>query len=105
NIVSLPQSDTTKIYVFTSNGKTLSIDKQLNVTGTIDFEDLSIYYLQIEKHKFIANDKITWIINDEGQKIAEINMTTNAFLIGKTLYDKQNNSFITIDLSDIFKYE
>ncbi len=103
--ISLPQSDTTKLYVFTSNGKTLSIDNQLNVVETIDYEDLSIYYLHSKGYKFIAHDKLTWIIDNNGQKIAKINITSEAFIIGKTLYEKQNDTFITIDLSTIIKDE
>ncbi len=103
--ISLSQADSTKIFVFTSKGKILSIDNQLNIAETIDYEDWSIYYLKTNEYKFIAKDKLTWIIDNKGQKVAELNMTSNAFLVGKTLYEKQNDSFIAIDLSDIIKDE
>ena len=105
DLVSLPQSDTSKVFVFTNQGKTLSIDNQLNITDTIDYEDLSIYYLRTADLKFIAKDKQTLIIDNEGKQIAEIEATTNAFLIGETLYDKQDKSFIAIDLKEIIKNE
>ncbi len=105
DLVSLPQSDTSKVFVFTNQGKTLSVDNQLNVTDTIDYEDLSIYYLRTADLKFIAKDKQTLIIDNDGKRVAEIEATTNAFLVGETLYDKRDNSFISIDLKEIIKDE
>ena len=105
DLVSLPQSDTTKVFVFTNQGKTLSIDNQLNITNTIDYEDLNIYYLHTGDLKFIAKDNQTLIIDNEGKRIAEIEATTKAFLIGETLYDKIDNSFISVDLKEIIKNE
>lgn len=105
DLVSLPQSDTSKVFVFTNQGKTLSVDNQLNVTDTIDYEDLSIYYLRTADLKFIAKDKQTLIIDNNGKRIAEIEATTNAFLIGETLYDKRNKSFIAVDLKEIIDNE
>lgn len=105
DFISLTQSDTSKVFVFTNQGKTLSIDSQLNVTNTIEYEDLNIYYLRTEDYKFVAKDKQTFIINDNGKRIAEIDATTDAFLIGETLYDKRDNSFIAIDLREIIKNE
>jgi outer membrane protein assembly factor BamB len=105
DLVSLPQTDTTKVFVFTNTGKTLSIDKQLNVAYTIEYEDLSIYYLRTKDFKFIAKDKQTLIVNNDGKRIAEIYATSNSFLIGETLYDRHNNSFIAVDLKKIIKNE
>lgn len=105
DLMSLPQSDSTKVFVFTSQGKTLSIDSELNISKTIEYDDLSIYYLRTKDFKFIAKDKKTLIVNKEGKRIAEINATSNAFMIGNTLYDTQDKNFIKIDLSEIFKNE
>lgn len=99
----LLQSDTTKVFVFTSQGKTLSIDKELNVFETIAYEDLSMYYLRTKNYKFISKDKQTLIVNNEGKTVAEVEASSNSFLIGKTLYDSQNNSFLAIDLKDVIK--
>lgn len=105
DLISLPQSDSTKVFVFTSQGKTLCIDSELNISKTIEYADLSICYLRTKDLKFIAKDKKTLIVNNEGKKIAEINATSNAFIIGNTLYDIQDKSFITMDLSEIIKNE
>ena len=105
NFISLPQSDSTKVFVFTNQKKTLSIDEQLNVTDTFEYEDLSFYFLRTKDYNFIAKDKQTLIVNNEGKKIAEINATSKAFIIGETLYDRQEDSFIAIDLKEIIKNE
>ncbi len=105
DLLSLPQSDPTKVFVFTSQNKTLSIDSDLNIAKTIEYNDLSIYYLRTKDFKFIAKDKKTLIVNNAGRRIAEIDATSNAFLIGNTLYDTQDKSFITIDLREMIKNE
>jgi hypothetical protein len=101
NLRDLPQSDSTKVFIFTSQGKTLSIDNELNISKTIEYGDLSIYYQRRNDFKFIAKNKTTLIVNDKGQRIAEIDATSNAFMIGNTLYDTQDKNLIKIDLSEI----
>jgi len=105
DLISLQQSDSTKVFVFTSQGKTLSIDSELNISKTLEYADLGIYYLRAKNFKFIAKDKKTLIVNNKGKRIAEINATSNAFMIGNSLYDTQDKSFITIDLSEMMKNE
>jgi hypothetical protein len=85
DFVSLSQSDSTKVFVFTSQGKTISIDNQLNVTNTIDYEDLRICYLRTKDYKFFTKDKQTIIVNHEDKRIAEIEATSDAFLIENIL--------------------
>lgn len=101
DLMSLTQFDSTKIFVFTSNGKTLSIDSELNILKTIEYSDLSIYYLRTKDYKFIAKDKKTFVINNAGKRIAEIDVTSNAFMIENIIYDTQDKSFISIDLSNM----
>ncbi len=105
DLVNLNQSDTTKLFVYTTQGKTLALDHELNVSDTIDYEDLSIYYLRTKDFKFIEKDKHTLIVDNEGKSVAEVEVTSDAFLIGETLYDKSDNSFFVIDLKDILKKE
>lgn len=101
--VSLPQTDTTKVFVFTDQNKTLVVDNQLNVGNTIDYSDLNVYYLKANESKFIAKENKTWIINHEGEKMAELDVSSKAFLIDNILYDVQKNTLVKIDLMEIFK--
>lgn len=101
--ISLPQSDPNKVFVFTESGKTLAIDNELNIMNTMTYEDLNIYYLSTKDFKFISKDKQTLIVSNEGKRVAEIEASPNSFLIGNTLYDRQDNSFFAIDLKSILK--
>lgn len=97
----LVKSDTNKIYVYTSKNKALPIDENLDVSDELDADNLSIYYLQAGNFKFLGKNGESWIIDPNGQKIAELEATTKAFLLGNTLYDTQDQNFLAIDLSKI----
>lgn len=102
DLSSLVQSDTTKVFVTTNKEKIISVDGELKITQMTNLEDLNIYYLKTKGYKFFENDKLTtWIINNEGQKVAEIETNSNTFLIGETLYDWKDHSFFEIDLTKI----
>jgi len=103
DFISLPKADSTKVFVYTSDKKTLVIDDQLTVTNTIKFEEISIYYLYERGYKFIAKDNKTVIVDPDGKRIAEIEATSNAFLINNTLYDPQDKRFVVIDLKNVIK--
>lgn len=103
DLLSLPQSDSTKVFIYTDKQKTIPIDAQLNVGKTIEYEDLSICFLRTWDLKFFLRNKKTSIVNTEGKKIAEIEVTSNANLIDKTLYDTQDKSIIMINLEGIIK--
>ena len=45
------------------------------------------------------------IVDKNGKRNAEIEATKNAFLIGETLYDKYDKSFMAVDLREIIKNE
>ena len=105
DLLSLLHSDSTKMYVFTNQGKTLSIDENLDVTNTFDYKDLSINYLHTKDLSFIAKDTNTMIVDDEGKNIAEIDATTNSFIINSTLYNTQDKKFIQINLNKIITNE
>ncbi|MDR0232090.1 MAG: PQQ-like beta-propeller repeat protein [Dysgonamonadaceae bacterium] len=105
--VSLSQTDTTKIFVLTNKDNVLVLNNQLDITHTIAQKDLNICYLKTEKSKFITKDEgdnneyKTWIIDNSGKKIAEIETSPSSFLIDKILYNQQKNKFIVIDLAEV----
>ena len=101
DLLNLRYSDPTKMYVFTNKSKTLSIDENLDVAQTFDYDDLSINYLYTTDLNFMAKDKNTMIVDNEGKNIAEIETTSNSFIINGILYDVQNKKFIQIDLNKI----
>ena len=58
DLLNLHQSDSTKLFVFTNQSKTLSLDDQLSITKSIDFNEISIYYQRTKDFKFIAKDNL-----------------------------------------------
>lgn len=98
---SLPEYDSTLVYVYTNNGKIIALDNHLNVSRALSEDELYFCYLYVGDYKFIAHDKTTSVLDSKGFKVAELQATSNAFLIGNTLYDKQNDSFLTVDLKEL----
>jgi len=101
DFLNLAQSDSTKMHFYTSQNEIVSIDNQLNVIDRMDFDSTSIYFLRYNDYKFIVKDKKTYVINNEGKTVAEIEITTNAFIIDNILYDRKEKSFITINLKTL----
>ncbi len=103
DLLSLPQSDSTKVYIYTNERKTIPIDARLNVGKTIEYEDISIYFLRTQDLKFFSKNMLTSVVNTGGKTIAEIEVTSNANLIDNALYDTQDKSLIIINLDGITK--
>ncbi len=101
NFISLPQTDSTKLFIYSSQQKVLSIDSNLEVSGSYDLKDLNVYYLRLGEYKFFNSNDKTQVVNGEGVVVAEIEASANAFAIGNTLYDTRENKFIVIDLNKL----
>lgn len=108
--INLRQTDTTKIFVLTNKGSVLAMDDKFNnITNTIKQEDLNFCYLETENYKFIAkyngneDGYRTWLIDNSGKKIAEMEVSSAAFLINKTLYDLQKDKLVAINLEGIIE--
>ncbi|MCZ2102100.1 MAG: PQQ-binding-like beta-propeller repeat protein [Chitinophagales bacterium] len=99
--LNIHQSDTTKTFVFTNQGQTLALDENLNVTRTLEYEDLNIFYDQTEDFKCIVKDNNMLILNNKWERIAEIEATSTPFIIDNKLYDIKDKNFTIIDLSKI----
>jgi len=102
---SLNSLDSTKLCVFTASGNTLIIDTQLNIVDTVDVKELVVNYLDTGDYRFIAKENNTSILNSAGEVIAEVNASSNAFLIDNKLYDHFEDRFKFIDLSQVFDIE
>ena len=95
------QSDSTNLHFNTNQRKILSVDKQLNIKNTIEYKDIAISLCTFNNHNFLSTDKKTYVINDDGKIIAELEVTSNAFIVNDILYDKREKSFIAIDLKNL----
>ncbi len=95
--------DTTLVYIFTNQQKTLAIDFDLNIKETIPYENLRIQYLITDQFKFFSKGKNTVVLNHDGEKVAEIDVSSDAKLIGNSLYDRRENFLIQVDLEELSK--
>lgn len=95
--------DSNMVYASTDNNEILIIDEQLQQIGTIEHEDIYMLYLIKDNYQFISNGEQTMILNSEGYKIAEITASPKARLINNILYDRQEETFLAIDLGELFK--
>lgn len=101
HVESLRLSDTTRVYVLTSQKKILELDKNLEVIRSIEYDELGVFYEQFKDFKFIAKSGKTWIIDNNGQKIAEIDISSSGFIINDFIYDKEDNRIKSINLKNI----
>lgn len=102
---SLITSDSSKLFVFTESGNTLVIDDQLKIVDTVELEDIFVNYINTGSHRFIAKENSSWILNSAGERIAELEASSEAFLIGYKLYDRYDDRFKVIDLKEIIGLE
>jgi hypothetical protein len=98
---NLSQITSTELHIHTNQEKIVSIDSELNVTNTIGYYSFGINSLCSSNYKFITKDDKTFVIDYQGLIIAELDVTSNAFIIGNTIYEKRENSFIAISLKNL----
>ena len=101
NIVNPMQTDSTHLHIYSNQRKIFSIDNSLHIINKIDYKDDAVCFLVYDNYEFVANREKTFIINKEGQIIAELNVSSNAFIVGDYLYDKKDRSFYAVDLKEV----
>lgn len=99
---SITLSDPNNNYLYTRSGNTFAINDNLEITKHLENKEFWIYYLGTTEYKFISKADKTFILNHNNKVVAELNVTKNAILIGSKLYDFHEQSFIEIDLRDLF---
>jgi hypothetical protein len=100
---NLTDIDSTSHYLFTSTGKTLVINNKLDLLNQIEYNQLYMFYLKTKDYKFLARNNETTVIDNQNKKVADLNVSRNALLIGLKLFDIQEKSFMEIDLTELFK--
>jgi len=100
---NLSLSDSTKVQVFTSKDKLLVLNDLLKPDKIIPQNDLYFCYLETEGYKFLENGGITVVIDKNNKQVAELNISKNAILKGRTLYEAQGNSVVAIDIDQVIK--
>lgn len=98
---NLVASDTSKYFVQTNKSKSLELDDAFNITNQYDSNQLYFHYLTYQDYKFLVKGNQTIMIDKEGKKIAELDVSENAYIVGNKLYDVNDSRFLEIDLLEI----
>ena len=101
---SLQNSDAAKHYLYTGTGKILILNSNLELVETMDTEAKAIYinYFNRNGKRFLAKENRTFVIDPEGKKLAEFSASRNAVFLNGKFYDAQENSFLEIELENLF---
>jgi hypothetical protein len=65
-------------------------------------DEIYVHYDQFENLKFLSHNDQTIIIDETGKKIAELEASSRAQLIGTTLYEIREKSYIETKIDDLF---
>ncbi|GHA26331.1 hypothetical protein GCM10007103_04610 [Salinimicrobium marinum] len=101
---SLQNSDPAKHYLYTGTGKILILDSNFELVETMDTEAKAIYinYFNRDGKRFLAKENKTFVIDSEGENLAEFSASRNAVFLNGKFYDAQDNSFLEIELENLF---
>lgn len=99
--VCLPDSDTSKIFISTKEDQIIVIDSLYNVVDKIENKKLSVCNLETDEFRFIIKGNKTIVLNNNGERVAELFLSSNTILKGTKLYDVQDNRFIVLDVSKL----
>ncbi|MDR2927947.1 MAG: hypothetical protein LBV41_07095 [Cytophagaceae bacterium] len=101
-MTNLLLSDTTKNFIFSTKEKVLMFDAELNITGSIDKNQLCAVYKTAGDYKFVMKDSRTIVMDAGNRKVVEINTKRPVFTLGNKLYAMSENTLFEIDMTDIY---
>lgn len=91
------------LFVVTTDGKVLSINSQLEIEETIEKDELMFYHNQYSGYKLISKADKCSVIDEAGNRVAELKATPGAIVNGDLLYDKAEKALIVVDLREVGK--
>ena len=97
--VSLVLSDSDHAYVINSE-KAFVLNSDLDVVGEVGFDTLYVHYLRTTDYRFLACGSETLVIDKNHNEVARIGVGRRAFLVGRKLYEIQDNTLVEIDISE-----
>ena len=86
-----------KKIIFTTSDKIQVLDNDFNVTETIDRKDVHILIFEKGPFTFIRNDGKTKIYNNDLQPVGELDISSDAEVVGNFIYDTKDNKIIKIN--------
>jgi hypothetical protein len=98
---SLAMADGGRQYVFTSEGKIFALDTAEEGIEEIPGTHLWTRYYHSEELIFLARKNKTIVLDPTHQKVATLNASKEATVVGTRLYDRQGKGIFSIDLSSL----
>jgi outer membrane protein assembly factor BamB len=98
---SLTALDSSGYFLYTKSRKILNLNSRLDIKNKIEYNQIYLYYLKSKDFKFLAKENESVVIDNSNKKVADLKISSKAILLGSTLFDIQEKSFFTIDLSDL----
>ena len=89
------------LFVVTTDGKVLSINSQLEIEETIEKDELMFYHNQYSGYKLISKADKCSVIDEAGNRVAELKATPGAIVNGDFLFDKSEKALIVVDLREV----
>ena len=93
--------DTTTYYIHTTASKILAMDTHFNVTQVFDYDQLYYQYGQLNPFKLLAKDGQTFLLDEQNNERAILNISYHTLSNGSTLYNYNDQSLLIIDLSPL----
>ncbi|MDP4291142.1 MAG: PQQ-binding-like beta-propeller repeat protein [Bacteroidota bacterium] len=100
---SLAAIDSTQHYLWTESGKIITVNKNLEVVNQIDPKQIYVFFLKNKDYRFIARDNETIVLDKDDKIVAELQISSNAILLGTKLYDVQKQTFIEINVDELIR--
>jgi len=91
------------LFIYTSTGKILFLDQDIEISKKISTDEINILSFSYKSYKFIKENEYSWLIDNKGNKIAQLNISPNVFVKDDILFDWKKRSLIKIELEEILK--
>lgn len=101
--VALNATDANRHFLYTSTGRILAINDDLQLNEQKNVTDIYVNYLTSFGYNFLVKGNTTTIVNQRGEAVATLHAPSNAVLSGTSLRYAQDNSLIEVDLSSLLK--
>jgi outer membrane protein assembly factor BamB len=100
SLVNLWESDSSKMYVLTSNAQCLVLDQNLNINSRIEEAQLYTQYMEYNGFKFLGSNTQTIVVDSNNLVVARIGLSVKAKLIGHYLYEFRLNKLMRVDVAN-----
>ncbi|MCX6256728.1 MAG: PQQ-binding-like beta-propeller repeat protein [Bacteroidia bacterium] len=97
------EADPGKFWICNENEKIWVTGYNFVVDYQVDIKDVYVCYRSSGNYKFLLNNHKTILIDKNGRKTAELNISENSQISGTVVYDMHDNRLIKLDLKELLR--